>query len=66
MASQSFLQLVQEQVADLHERDAQAYEALLEIAHAAATDPSILGISGHLLYAGRARPIGPESVALRS
>jgi ubiquinone/menaquinone biosynthesis C-methylase UbiE len=66
MASQSFLQLVQEQVADLHERDALAYEALLDIAHAAATDPSILGISGHLLYAGRARPVGREPVLLRS
>jgi SAM-dependent methyltransferase len=56
MASQSFLYLAQEQVAELHERDAEAYAALLDIAYQAATDPSILGISGHLLYAGRARP----------
>ena len=55
MASQSFLNLVQEQVADLQERDAEAHRALLDIAFAAATDPSILGLSGHLLYAGRAR-----------
>jgi ubiquinone/menaquinone biosynthesis C-methylase UbiE len=54
MASQSFLYLVQEQVAALHERDAEAYEALLDIAYAAAGDQSILGISGHILYAGRA------------
>lgn len=54
MASQSFLHLVQEQVADLHEHDAEAYGALLDIAYAAATDPSILGITGHILYAGRA------------
>lgn len=62
MASQSFLDLVQAQVADLHERDAEAYEALLDIAYAAATDPSILGISGHILYAGRARPGSPGTV----
>lgn len=52
MASQSFLYLVQEQVAELHERDAAAYQALLDIAYAAAADPSILGVSGHILYAG--------------
>jgi SAM-dependent methyltransferase len=56
MASQSFLYLAQEQVAELHERDAEAYAALLDIAYQAATDPSILGISGHILYTGRARP----------
>jgi ubiquinone/menaquinone biosynthesis C-methylase UbiE len=56
MATQSFLDLVQEEVAELHERDAEAHQALLEIAYQAATDPSILGISGHILYAGRARP----------
>jgi SAM-dependent methyltransferase len=57
MASQSFLYLAQEQVAELHERDAEAYSALLDIAYRAAFDPSILGISGHILYAGRARPV---------
>ena len=57
MASQSFLYLAQEQVAELHERDPEAYSALLDIAYRAATDPSILGISGHILYAGRARPV---------
>jgi hypothetical protein len=56
LASQSFLYLAQEQVAKLHERDAQAYEALLDIAYEAASDPSILGITGHILYAGRAEP----------
>jgi SAM-dependent methyltransferase len=53
LASQSFLYLAQEQVAELRERDARAYDALLDIAYQAATDPSILGIAGHLLYAGR-------------
>jgi hypothetical protein len=57
MASQRFLYLAQEQVAELHERDAEAYASLLDIAYRAATDPSILGISGHILYAGRARPV---------
>ena len=52
LASQSFLHLVQEQVAELRERDLDAYEALAEIAYAAAGDPSILGISNHVLYAG--------------
>jgi len=52
MASQSFLYLAQEQAADLRERDPQAYEGLIDMAYAAATDASILGISGHLLYAG--------------
>jgi SAM-dependent methyltransferase len=52
MATQSFLYLAQDQVAELHERDADAYAALLDIAYAAAGDPSILGITGHLLYAG--------------
>jgi SAM-dependent methyltransferase len=58
MASQSFLYLAQEQVAELHERDAEAYEALLDLAYEAATDPSILGITGHILYAGRLLPEG--------
>ncbi len=52
IASQSFLQLVQEQVAQLRERDEDAYHALVEIAYQAAGDPSILGISNHVLYAG--------------
>ena len=52
VASQSFLHLVQEQVAELRERDLAAFEALVEIAYAAAGDPSILGISNHVLYAG--------------
>ena len=54
LGSQSFLQLVQEDVASLRERDPAAYEGLMEIAYAAATDPSILGISNHVLYAGTA------------
>jgi SAM-dependent methyltransferase len=53
MASQGILNQVQEEVADLHERDPDAYQALLDIAYQAAADPSILGLSGHLLYAGR-------------
>jgi ubiquinone/menaquinone biosynthesis C-methylase UbiE len=54
VASEGFLALVQQQVAELRERDEAAYEALLEIAAEAAGDPSILGLSGHLLYVGRA------------
>jgi SAM-dependent methyltransferase len=54
LASQSFLYLAQEQVAELRERDPDAYAALIEIAYAAAGDPSILGISNHVLYAGTA------------
>lgn len=61
MASQSFLYLAQEQVAELHERDAEAYEALLDLAYESATDPSILGISGHILYAGVGIPKHEES-----
>lgn len=52
MASQGILHLVQEQVAELRERDAAAYDALVEVAYASSADPSILGISNHLLYAG--------------
>lgn len=52
LASQGILHLVQEQVAELRERDADAYDALVEVAYAASADPSILGISNHLLYAG--------------
>jgi SAM-dependent methyltransferase len=52
MASQGMLHLVQEQVAELRERDAAAYDALIEMAYAASADPSILGISNHVLYAG--------------
>jgi hypothetical protein len=52
MASQGILHLVQEQVAELRERDAAAYDALIEMAYSCSTDPSILGISNHLLYAG--------------
>ena len=53
MASQGILNQVQEQVAGLHERDPDAYRTLLEIAYQAATDPAVLGLSGHILYAGR-------------
>lgn len=55
LASQSVLQLVQEQVAELRERDEAAYDALLDLAWEAASDPSIHGLTGHLLYAGSAR-----------
>jgi SAM-dependent methyltransferase len=55
MASQSFLYLAQEQLAELRERDAGAYDAVLDMAYAASTDPSILGLAGHILYAGRAQ-----------
>ena len=52
IASQSFLHLVQEQVAELRERDPDAYEGLIQIAWGAAADPSILGISNHVMYVG--------------
>jgi S-adenosylmethionine-dependent methyltransferase len=56
MASQGFLSQVQEQVAELQERDEPAWQALIEMAYETATDPSLLGTSGHLLYIGdRAR-----------
>lgn len=55
-ASQSFLNLVQEQVAELHQRDPKAYDALLDMAYRSAGDPAIRGLSGHLLYAGRTPP----------
>ena len=58
MSSQSFLYLVQEEVAELRERDEAAYDALLDLAYDAATDPSILGLAGHLLYAGTAPEFG--------
>jgi ubiquinone/menaquinone biosynthesis C-methylase UbiE len=53
VASEGFLALVQEQVAELQERDEAAYESLLDMAAETAADPSILGLSGHLLYVGR-------------
>jgi SAM-dependent methyltransferase len=52
IASQGMLHLVQAQVAELRERDGEAYDALIEMAYAASADPSILGISNHILYAG--------------
>jgi ubiquinone/menaquinone biosynthesis C-methylase UbiE len=54
VASEGFLALVQDQVAELQERDEAAYETLLEMAADTAADPSILGLSAHLLYVGRA------------
>ncbi|GAC1657230.1 MAG: methyltransferase domain-containing protein [Candidatus Dormibacteraceae bacterium] len=52
LASQGILYLVQEQVAELRQRDPDAHAALIDIAFEAASDPSIHGLSGHLLYAG--------------
>jgi ubiquinone/menaquinone biosynthesis C-methylase UbiE len=52
IASQSILQLVQEQVAGLEVSDPKAHAALLDIAYQACRDPSIAGLSGHLLYEG--------------
>jgi len=52
MASQGFLNQVQEEVAELRQRDPAAYDELLEVAYRSASDRSILGLSGHLLYAG--------------
>lgn len=60
-ASQSFLNLVQEQVAELHQRDPNAYEALLDMAHRSAGDPAVRGLSGHLLYQGSTAPTGDVS-----
>lgn len=55
LASQGILNLVQEQVAELRERDEAAWEALLEIAYETAADPSIHGLSNHLLFIGEKR-----------
>jgi SAM-dependent methyltransferase len=53
LASQGILGLVQEEAAALRTRDPLAHERLLEVAAATAGDPSILGLSTHLLYVGR-------------
>ncbi len=53
VASQGFLQLVQEEVAELRQRDPAAHDALLDLAYAASGDESIRGISNHVLYVGR-------------
>jgi SAM-dependent methyltransferase len=53
LASQGFLNQVQEQVAELRERDPAAWEELIELAYDQSRDGSIHGLSGHLLYAGR-------------
>lgn len=53
-ASQSFLYLMQEQAAELAQRDPEGHRVLLDMAYEAATDPSIRGLSAHLLYSGRA------------
>jgi SAM-dependent methyltransferase len=52
MASQGFLNQVQEEVEELRRRDEEAYTQLLELAYGHASDPSILGLGGHLLFAG--------------
>ena len=54
VASQGFLAPVQERVAELRERDEAAYAALLDLAVDTAGDPSVHGLSGHLLYVGSA------------
>ena len=54
LASEGLLEMVQERVAELRERDEAAFEALIDIAYSAADDPAVLGLSGHLLYCGRA------------
>ena len=64
MASQGILNQVQEDVAGLRERDPDTYQALLEIAYTAATDPAILGLSGHILYAGRKPALGARGATL--
>jgi len=56
MASQGILNQVQEQVAELRERDQTAFLTLIEAAYATSQDPSIMGLSGHLLYAGMKPP----------
>ncbi|HEV2952976.1 MAG TPA: class I SAM-dependent methyltransferase [Candidatus Dormibacteraeota bacterium] len=52
MSSQGMLLLVADKVAELAESDPPAWEALIEIAYASSSDPSISGIGGHLLYIG--------------
>lgn len=45
---------IEEAVAELRESDQAAYEALMRTVLAAADDPSLLGLSTHLLYVGQA------------
>ena len=52
IASQGILNLVQERVAGLRERDDVAWTTLIDLAYETAGDPSILGLSNHLLYVG--------------
>ncbi len=52
LASQSLLALVQEQAAELRERDEAAWAALMELAYEVAADPSIQGLAAHLLFIG--------------
>jgi hypothetical protein len=49
LASQGILAWAQPQVADLAQRDPEAYRRLLDVAYRTADDPSVHGMSGHLL-----------------
>lgn len=55
LASQGILNLVQERVAELREQSQAAWEELIEVAYETAADPSVHGLSTHLLYAGEKR-----------
>ncbi|MGW2492323.1 hypothetical protein ACWCV9_34655 [Streptomyces sp. NPDC001606] len=49
LASQGILAWAQPEVAALAQRDPDAYQRLLNVAYRTASDPSIHGMSGHLL-----------------
>lgn len=44
---------LEEQIESLRSEDPEAYASTLEVLKATATDPSLLGTAGHLLYIGR-------------
>ena len=56
LASQGILSWAQPEVAALEQRDAGAYQRLLDVAYRTAGDPSIHGMSGHLLVVAE-RPV---------
>jgi hypothetical protein len=53
LASQSVAADLQPALAELATSDPQGYEAAIEALLEVASDPSILGMSSHLLYVGR-------------
>jgi ubiquinone/menaquinone biosynthesis C-methylase UbiE len=46
---------IEESIADLRESDPEGYEALIRVVVSVADDPSLFGLSTHLLYVGRVK-----------